>query len=96
MVGITKLLNYLIHPDKLSLLYKFQNLELTRFYNWHIALNCDIWGPSGASPLFITSLFQHILFQRLLTQVEAIVAVIGKIAPGMSLAPQGSEKVGLL
>ncbi len=72
-------------------------LELTRFYNWHIALNCDIWGPSGASPLFITSLFQHILFQRLLTQVEAIVAVIGKIAPGMSLEtpPNGSEKVGL-
>ena len=33
MVGITKLLNYLIHPDKLSLLYKFQNLELSRFYN---------------------------------------------------------------
>ena len=50
---------------------------------WHLIAIVP-W-PSGTMPYLIHSLHQHILFQRLLTQVEAIVVVIGKVAHKMLL-----------
>ena len=61
------------------------------------SLNRDHRWPSGGYAWLVASLPQHILFEILLTQVKVKVAVVSKIAPGMSLETplNGFEKVGL-
>ena len=59
-----------------------------------------IGGLAGLVPeniLLIPSFTKHVLPEILLPQIEAKVAVIGKIALGISLEtpPNGSKKVGL-